>query len=63
MYDTMDPSLNHSYPRPVDVNVSRPRHEDQGHRDIISVSPAFDYIRRTFWDNLLDTYSATREQS
>lgn len=47
----------------MDMNISRQRQLDHEPRDIIPISPSFDYIRRTFWDDLLSTYSATHEQS
>ncbi|KAI0784700.1 hypothetical protein C8Q75DRAFT_723967 [Abortiporus biennis] len=58
----IDHSYNKSYPRQVDMNVHR-QQEEEDQKTILTSTPSFDYIRRTWWDNLLDSYSSSREQS
>ena len=44
--------------RPLDVTV---RHGDV--KSPVVASPSMEYPRKNWWDNLLDTYSSTRDDS
>ncbi|KAK7692152.1 hypothetical protein QCA50_003771 [Cerrena zonata] len=59
--DSLGPTLNKSFTRPIDVNMNR--HGEHERQDVIPLSPTFLYTRQTWWDDLLNTYAPTPEQS
>ena len=48
--------------RPLDVNIRQADlHDGQGKSPSVA-SPSLDYARKMWWENLLDTYSESREE-
>ncbi|EMD33836.1 hypothetical protein CERSUDRAFT_117900 [Gelatoporia subvermispora B] len=54
---------NKTFARPIDVNIHRMHQEESEKVAIMPVSPSVEYSRRSWWEQLLCNYSATREQS
>ncbi|OBZ70696.1 hypothetical protein A0H81_09310 [Grifola frondosa] len=68
--DDLSPSFRRSsvimsFATPVDVNVHTQPHEEEEEKSVfIPISSPIDYSRKTWWDELLDTYNPTsRDQS
>ena len=49
--------------KPLDVNIRQAElHDSQGKSPSLA-SPSLDYARKMWWENLLNTYSESREES